>query len=101
MFNKNLLIIESDAKLVIDQCIETMRSTELGIELIRNIENINTRRILIDYIQTKYDGVVKKFLSELERVEHEFQVGKSFILIQTVNSLLFYQSRRTRWSRRL
>lgn len=75
-FNKKLEIIESDAKIVTDQCIEALLSTEYGIKLIENIGNIKTRQCLIDHIQTKRDGIVKKFINEVEMVEHEFQVGK-------------------------
>lgn len=76
MFHTKLAIIEEDAKFVIDQCIEALRSTEMGIKLMENIDHINTRRCLIEHIQTKQDGIVKKFISELEMVEHEFHVGK-------------------------
>lgn len=80
MFNQKLAIIEEDAKFEIDQCIETLRSTELGIKLIKNVDDINTRRCLIDHIQTKHEGIVKKFISELEMVEHEFEVKKISLL---------------------
>lgn len=74
MFNQKLATIEEDAKLVIDQSIESLRSTEMGVKLIRNINNISTRRCLIDHIHTKYHGIVAKFISELDTVEREFQV---------------------------
>lgn len=79
MFYKKLAIIEEDTKYVIDQCIGELRSTELGVKLLENVNNINTRGCLINHIQTKYDGIVKKFFCELEIVEHEFQVGKSYV----------------------
>lgn len=78
MFHKKLASIEDDAKFVIDQCVEGLRSTEMGIKLVQNIENINTRRCLIEHIQTKHEGIVKKFISELETVEQEFEVSKHF-----------------------
>lgn len=75
MFNKKLATIEDDAKFVIDQCIAALRSTDMGIKLIKNVDNINTRRCLIEHIQTKQNGIIKKFISEIEMVEHEFRVG--------------------------
>lgn len=76
MFHTKLAIIEDDAKFVIDQCVEALRSTKMGVKLMQNIGHITTRRCLIDHIRTKHDGIVKKFISELEIVEHEFHVGR-------------------------
>lgn len=74
LFGKRLQTIESDAKNLIDKCIPTLRSTEMGIELINNIERLNTRKCLVKHMLTKHDSIVHKFISEIETIEVEFRV---------------------------
>lgn len=71
LFNKRLQTIERDAKNLIDKCIPTLRSTEMAIELINSIENLNTRKCLVI---TQHDSIVHKFISEIETIEQEFRV---------------------------
>lgn len=74
LFDKRLQTIERDAKNLIDKCIPTLRSTGMGIELINNIEHLNTRKCLVKHMLTKHDSIVHKFISEIETIEQEFRV---------------------------
>lgn len=74
LFDKRLQKIEHDAKQLIDKCIPTLRSTEMGIELINSIEHLNTRNCLVKHMLTKHDSIVHKFISEIEMIEQEFRV---------------------------
>lgn len=74
LFDKRLQTIERDAKNLIDKCIPTLRSTEMGIELINSIEHLNTRECLVKHMLTKHDSIVHKFISEIETIEQEFRV---------------------------
>lgn len=74
LFDKRLQKIEHDARQLIDKCIPTLRSTEMGIELINSIEHLNTRDCLIEHMLTKHDSIVHKFISEIEMIEQEFRV---------------------------
>lgn len=76
LFDKRLQQIERDAKNLIDKCIPTMRSTEMAIELIKTIEQLNTRKCLVDHMLTKHDSIVHKFISEIETIEQEFRVWR-------------------------
>lgn len=66
--------IENAAKHIIDRCIPALQSTELGIQLIENIQTVQTRKCLIEHMLTKHDSIIKKFIYEIEIVEKEFQV---------------------------
>lgn len=94
-FYKRFDKIESDAKLIIDRCIPELHSTEHGIHMLQSIDkDLYTRRILVDYMLTKFDSVIKKFLNEIEMVQLEFQVGflnttrnERFIIHKPINQI--------------
>lgn len=73
LFAQKLETIEHDGKNIIDKCIPKLRLTEMGIELINNAKNLNTRKCLAEHMITKHDSIVQKFISEIEMVEQEFR----------------------------
>lgn len=73
-FNKQLDVIEDKSKYVIDMCIPALRTTEMGIDLIKNITQIQTRQCLVDHILTKHESIIEKFITEINMVHKIFLV---------------------------
>lgn len=73
-FHKRLQSIEIDAKDVLDNCVPALKLSQRGIELINNIDQINTRQSLATHLQSKLVGVLEKFVAEIESVEKIFTV---------------------------
>lgn len=74
LFNKKLTTLECEAKHLIDKCIPTLRSTSVGIELMNDISDLHTRECLVEHMLGKYDSIVRRFISEIDTIQHHFQV---------------------------
>lgn len=73
-FRKELDVIEDQSKYLIDTCIPALRSTEMGIDLIKNVREIQTRPCLVEHILTKHESVIQKFITEITVVDKIFTV---------------------------
>lgn len=80
IFHKELEIIEDDAKLVIDQCISGLRSTQSGIKQLWYNHGAPTRQCLIEHIQSKHNEIIKKYIDDLDSVDRQFQVTISYYM---------------------
>uniref|UniRef100_A0A182QX06 Dynein heavy chain tail domain-containing protein n=1 Tax=Anopheles farauti TaxID=69004 RepID=A0A182QX06_9DIPT len=76
-FHKGVEQVEHEAKVALDRCIPSLRSAELGLELIKNLDRIETRPALAKHLSSKYENIMKQFLAEVGMVEHEFQEHKN------------------------
>ncbi|KAH8382819.1 hypothetical protein KR009_005420 [Drosophila setifemur] len=72
MFNKRLESVENEAKNVIDQSINSLLSSEKGVDLVMNAMNIDTRQTLQEFICTKHDNLLRFFVTEINAVERVF-----------------------------
>ncbi|XP_055909296.1 LOW QUALITY PROTEIN: dynein axonemal heavy chain 10 [Eupeodes corollae] len=75
-FNRKVMNIESEAIAVIDHCISSLRSSYLGLALINDIHEINTREILTEYISEKHENILRFFLTEINTIQNEFTRNK-------------------------
>ncbi|XP_050088792.1 dynein axonemal heavy chain 10 [Anopheles aquasalis] len=71
-FHKGVEQVEHEAMVTLDRCIPSLRSAELGLELIKNLDRIETRPALAQHLSSKYQNIMKQFLAEVGMVEHEF-----------------------------
>nr|XP_040226033.2 dynein axonemal heavy chain 10 isoform X2 [Anopheles coluzzii] len=76
-FYKSVEGVEREAKVALDRCIPSLRSAELGLELIKNLDRIETRPALAKHLSSKYENIMKQFLAEVGMVEHEFLKHKN------------------------
>uniref|UniRef100_A0A182Y3M8 Dynein heavy chain tail domain-containing protein n=1 Tax=Anopheles stephensi TaxID=30069 RepID=A0A182Y3M8_ANOST len=76
-FHKGVEQVEHEAKVALDRCIPSLRSAELGLELIKNLDRIETRPALAKHLSSKYENIMKQFLAEVGMVEHEFLKHKN------------------------
>ncbi|XP_053669700.1 dynein axonemal heavy chain 10 [Anopheles nili] len=76
-FHKGVEQVEHEAKVALDRCIPSLRSAELGLELIKNLDRIETRPALAKHLSSKYENIMKQFLAEVGMVEHEFLMHKN------------------------
>lgn len=74
-FNKRLDAVESEAKLVIEKSITMLRSSELGLALIKDVRQLDTRPVLTEFISTKHENLLRFFISEINAVEYEYMVS--------------------------
>lgn len=74
MFNRRLEHVESEGRSVIDIGLTMLRSSELGLELIRDINTIDTRDDFVYFISSKHENLLRFFVSEINLVEYEFLV---------------------------
>lgn len=74
MFNKHLEMVEMEAKTIIDQSINSLLSTEKGIQLLNNVNNIDTRPVLKEFVSTKHENLLRFFISEIGNIEAVFAV---------------------------
>ncbi|KAH8295402.1 hypothetical protein KR018_010894 [Drosophila ironensis] len=72
MFNKRLDNVENEAKNVIDQSINSLLSSEKGLELVSNAMNIDTREVLQEFMATKHENLLRFFVSEINVVDRVF-----------------------------
>lgn len=73
-FTKKLKTIEVLAQDTINRCIPALRSIEMGVELINNIQNMNTRTCLVEHFLQKHENIIQHFLRDIQAVENEFWV---------------------------
>ncbi|KAG5670791.1 hypothetical protein PVAND_001030 [Polypedilum vanderplanki] len=71
-FYKQMEIVENEARVVLDQCIDSLKSAEQGLELISYMGEVETREKLLNHLMSKRESVMKKFVTEVGIVEHEF-----------------------------
>ncbi|XP_011184312.3 dynein axonemal heavy chain 10 [Zeugodacus cucurbitae] len=71
-FNRRLEGVESDAKAVIERSINTLRSSDMGLELIKTIKEIDTRDELAEFISTKHENILRFFQTEINSVEFTY-----------------------------
>lgn len=72
-FHKQLASVEADAKLVLDRCVESLRSARQGLSLVNDLVALQaTRPSLAAHLATKHEFIMKKFIGEIGIVEHEF-----------------------------
>ncbi|XP_052562272.1 dynein axonemal heavy chain 10 isoform X4 [Culex pipiens pallens] len=76
-FYKGVEQVEHEARTALDQCIGALRSANLGLELIKNLDQMETRPSLACHLSSKYENIMKQFLAEVGMVEHEFLKNKS------------------------
>lgn len=81
MFNKRLENVENEAKNVIDQSINSLLSSEKGLDLIVNAMNIDTRETLQEFMATKHENLLRFFVSEINVVDRVFSVGFFLFLL--------------------
>jgi dynein heavy chain len=74
-FYKCMESVENEARIVLDQCIDSLKSAEQGLELVGYLNTIETRDKLLKHLLSKKETIMKKFLSEVGVVEHEFFVS--------------------------
>ncbi|XP_017847923.1 dynein heavy chain 10, axonemal [Drosophila busckii] len=71
-FNKRLENLELEAKTVIDQSINSLLSAEKGLKLVINASQIDTRKMLQDFVSTKHENLLRFFVTEINNVEAVF-----------------------------
>lgn len=74
-FNHRLASVEADAKAVIERSINTLRSSDMGLELIKTIKEIDTREELAEFISTKHENILRFFQTEINSVEFTYTVN--------------------------
>lgn len=74
-FYKYMEVVENEARIVLDQCIDSLKSAEQGLELIAYMGKTETRDKLLQHLMSKRESVMKKFVIEVGIVEHEFLVS--------------------------
>lgn len=85
-FYKRLESVEIEAKRVIDKSITILRSSEMGLLLIKDVKNLDTRPALTDFILTKHENLLRFFVSEINAIENEFVVRiNNFCLVHCTN----------------
>lgn len=80
-FYKCMESVENEARLVLDQCIDSLKSAEQGLELVGYLNTIETRDKLLKHLLSKKETIMKKFLSEVGVVEHEFLVSTFIFMV--------------------
>lgn len=73
-FYKCMESVENEARVVLDQCIDSLKSAELGLELLGYLNTIETREKLLKHLLSKKESIMRKFVTEVGVVEHEFLV---------------------------
>lgn len=76
-FYKCMETVENEARVVLDQCIDSLKSAEQGLELVGYMSNIETREKLLKHLMSKKESIVRKLLTEIGIVEHEFLVSEA------------------------
>lgn len=82
LFKRKIEQVEQHGLLVLDHCIDALRSAEQGLELINNMTSIDTRPSFRDHVMKKHESVTKKFLTEISFVEQVFMRQKSALTLQ-------------------
>lgn len=76
-FYKCMDNVENEARVVLDQCIDSLKSAEQGLELVGYMNRIETREKLLKHLMSKKESIVRKLLTEIGIVEHEFLVSEA------------------------
>lgn len=84
-FYKYMEVVENEARVVLDQCIDSLKSAEQGLELIAYMGKAETRDKLLQHLMSKRESVMKKFVIEVGIVEHEFLVSSK---LQTIHKII-------------
>jgi dynein heavy chain, axonemal len=74
-FYKCMESVENEARVVLDQCIDSLKSAEQGLELVGYLNTIETREKLLKHLLSKKESIMRKFITEVGVVEHEFLVS--------------------------
>ena len=73
-FYKCLDTVENEAIVVLDQLFDSLKSAEQGLDLISFLNAIETRKTLLKHLLLKSESIMRKFVTEVGVVEHEFMV---------------------------
>lgn len=71
-FQKFVDKTEIEANVVLDRCINVLRSAESGLELIKDVKTMDTRTSVVNHLSKKHESVMRQFVTEVGVVEHEF-----------------------------
>lgn len=74
-FYKCMETVENEARVVLDQCIDSLKSAEQGLDLVGYLNTIETREKLLKHLLSKKESIMRKFVAEVGIVEHEFLVS--------------------------
>ena len=66
------------------------RSSDQGLALMADIKNMNTRQSLVDHISHKHDFIIKKFISQVGLMEHEFLVSTMLLKLNKIELQKFF-----------
>lgn len=89
-FYKYMENVENEARIVLDQCIDSLKSAEQGLELIAYMCTIETRDKLLKHLMSKRESIMKKFVTEVGIVEHEFLVSAQIFIFLYFFRLSFF-----------
>lgn len=87
LFKRKIAQVECHGLIVLDHCIEALRSAEQGLELIDTMNSVDTRTSFRDHVKKKHESVTKKFLTEISFVEHVFMRQKAKLTLQRYEPL--------------
>lgn len=74
-FNKELVILEAEAKYFIDESFKTLRSSEEALTILLKFKNIKTRDSIKLQLMSKFDFILQQFLKEIYKVQDIYQVN--------------------------
>jgi dynein heavy chain, axonemal len=94
-FYKCMESVENEARVVLDQCIDSLKSAELGLELVGYLNTIETRDKLLKHLLSKKESIMRKFVTEVGVVEHEFLVSKACLQRMSIPNVKLISSRYT------
>lgn len=78
-FYKCMGSVENEARIVLDQCIDSLKSAEQGIELLGYLNTIETREKLLKHLLLKKESIMQKLVTEVGIVENEFLVSDKLL----------------------
>src|SRR5690349_12580488 len=64
-FYKCMEGVENEARGVLDQCIDSLKSAEQGLELVGYLNTIETREKLLKHLLSKKESIMRKFVTEV------------------------------------
>lgn len=79
IFHRKIENLEKDAKYIIEECISSLRSSDLGLELIKEVSEMDTRENLKEFISDKHDAILKHFIHKIDVIKNEFMVSHNKI----------------------
>lgn len=99
-FRQELAVIENRSKHIIDVCIPALRTTKMGIDLMKSIKEIQTRPCLVQHILTKHESIIKKFVTEISIVDKIFLVMQRYSMLLSLFKLIRFNFRYVKISHR-